>query len=420
MLAKDVPLTLDLCPDGPLSRLLNLLVSSELELSSGWLDEALAIEVVEAAPVEEAIDEVGDEEGNEGAGAVAAGGATCFGGELAIIIFFASISVSLLRSTLTRGSGRATASSANFLASWNFLADPPEVELFDRLMAAEVGSSFWALTCMAAAKLVVPLESLRGRVVIFISSICFFLACSTCSFFEARAAFLAEVPRFALRGVVSSLSTSSALTSGLTSALIGLTSALMAMGFSLAGVVLPFMGVALSLTGRDFSLTGRDFSFTGTDLSLTGRDLSLTGVDLSLVGVDLSLAAGVDLSLASGVALSLTGRGFSLAGVDVAIGFSVSVIGFSSFTTMGTSFAGSSLTGFELATSMDEDAGSGEVIGEVNPGVTIGCNGGDIGVKGVNGMGNIFSSVVSKFLASFFDDLRLLVPLICTLVLPEI
>lgn len=31
MLAKDVPLTLDLCPDGPLSRLLNLLVSSELE-----------------------------------------------------------------------------------------------------------------------------------------------------------------------------------------------------------------------------------------------------------------------------------------------------------------------------------------------------------------------------------------------------
>ena len=137
--------------------------------------------------------------------------------------------------------------------------------------------------------------------------------------------------------------------------------------------------------------------------------------------MDLSLAAGVDLSLASGVALSLTGRGFSLAGVDVAIGFSVSVIGFSSFTTMGTSFAGSSLTGFELATdSMDEDAGSGEVIGEVNPGVTIGCNGGDIGVKGVNGMGNIFSSVVSKFLASFFDDLRLLVPLICTLVLPEI
>ena len=182
MLAKDVPLTLDLCPDGPLSRLLNLLVSSELELSSGWLDEALAIEVEEAAPVEEAIDEVGDEEGNEGAGAVAAGGATCFGGELAIIIFFASISVSLLRSTLTRGSGDATASSANFLASWNFLADPPEVELFDRLMAAEVGSSFWALTCMAAAKLVVPLESLRGRVVIFISSICFFLACSTCSF----------------------------------------------------------------------------------------------------------------------------------------------------------------------------------------------------------------------------------------------
>ena len=117
MLAKDVPLTLDLCPDGPLSRLLNLLVSSELELSSGWLDEALAIEVEEAAPVEEAIDEVGDEEGNEGAGAVATGGATCFGGELAIIIFFASISVSLLRSTLTRGSGSATASSANFLAS---------------------------------------------------------------------------------------------------------------------------------------------------------------------------------------------------------------------------------------------------------------------------------------------------------------
>ena len=126
MLAKDVPLTLDLFPDGSLF----LLVSSELELSSGWLDEALAMEVEEAAPVEEAIDEVGDEEGNEGAGAVAAGGATCFGGELAIIIFFASISVSLLRSTLTRGSGRATASSANFLASWNFLADPPEVELF--------------------------------------------------------------------------------------------------------------------------------------------------------------------------------------------------------------------------------------------------------------------------------------------------
>ena len=415
MLAKDVPLTLDLCPDGPLSRLLNLLVSSELELSSGWLDEALAIEVEEAAPVEEAIDEVGDEEGNEGAGAVAAGGATCFGGELAIIIFFASISVSLLRSTLTRGSGDATASSANFLASWNFLADPPEVELFDRLMAAEVGSSFWALTCMAAAKLVVPLESLRGRVVIFISSICFFLACSTCSFccsfLEARAAFLAEAPRFALRGVASSLSSSSALTSGLTSAL-------MAMGFSLAGVALPFMGVALSFMGVALSLTGRDFSFTGTDLSLTGRDLSLTGVDLSLVGVDLSLA-GVDLSLASRVALSLIGRGFSLAGVDVAIG-AVSVIGFSSFTTMGTSFAGSSLTGFELATSIDEVAGSGEVIGEVNPGVTIGCNGGDIGVKGVNGMGNIFSSVVSKFLASFFDDLRLLVPLICTLVLPEI
>lgn len=415
MLAKDVPLTLDLCPDGPLSRLLNLLVSSELELSSGWLDEALAIEVEEAAPVEEAIDEVGDEEGNEGAGAVAAGGATCFGGELAIIIFFASISVSLLRSTLTRGSGDATASSANFLASWNFLADPPEVELFDRLMAAEVGSSFWALTCMAAAKLVVPLESLRGRVVIFISSICFFLACSTCSFccsfLEARAAFLAEAPRFALRGVASSLSSSSALTSGLTSAL-------MAMGFSLAGVALPFMGVALSFMGVALSLTGRDFSFTGTDLSLTGRDLSLTGVDLSLVGVDLSLA-GVDLSLASRVALSLIGRGFSLAGVDVAIG-AVSGIGFSSFTTMGTSFAGSSLTGFELATSMDEVAGSGEVIGEVNPGVTIGCNGGDIGVKGVNGMGNIFSSVVSKFLASFFDDLRLLVPLICTLVLPEI
>ena len=415
MLAKDVPLTLDLCPDGPLSRLLNLLVSSELELSSGWLDEALAIEVEEAAPVEEAIDEVGDEEGNEGAGAVAAGGATCFGGEFAIIIFFASISVSLLRSTLTRGSGDATASSANFLASWNFLADPPEVELFDRLMAAEVGSSFWALTCMAAAKLVVPLESLRGRVVIFISSICFFLACSTCSFccsfLEARAAFLAEAPRFALRGVASSLSSSSALTSGLTSAL-------MAMGFSLAGVALPFMGVALSFMGVALSLTGRDFSFTGTDLSLTGRDLSLTGVDLSLVGVDLSLT-GVDLSLASRVALSLIGRGFSLAGVDVAIG-AVSVIGFSSFTTMGTSFAGSSLTGFELATSMDEVAGSGEVIGEVNPGVTIGCNGGDIGVKGVNGMGNIFSSVVSKFLASFFDDLRLLVPLICTLVLPEI
>lgn len=375
----------------------------------------MAIEVEEAAPVEEAIDEVGDEEGNEGAGAVAAGGATCFGGELAIIIFFASISVSLLRSTLTRGSGDATASSANFLASWNFLADPPEVELFDRLMAAEVGPSFWALTCMAAAKLVVPLESLRGRVVIFISSICFFLACSTCSFccsfLEARAAFLAEAPRFALRGVASSLSSSSALTSGLTSAL-------MAMGFSLAGVALPFMGVALSFMGVALSLTGRDFSFTGTDLSLTGRDLSLTGVDLSLVGVDLSLA-GVDLSLASRVALSLIGRGFSLAGVDVAIG-AVSGIGFSSFTTMGTSFAGSSLTGFELATSMDEVAGSGEVIGEVNPGVTIGCNGGDIGVKGVNGMGNIFSSVVSKFLASFFDDLRLLVPLICTLVLPEI
>ena len=415
MLAKDVPLTLDLPPDGPLSRLLNLLISSELELSSGWLDEALAIEVEEAAPVEEAIDEVGDEEGNDGAGAEAAGGATCFGGELAIIIFFASISVSLLRSTLTRGSGEATASSANFLASWNFLADPPEVELFDRLMAAEVGSSFWALTCMAAAKLVVPLESLRGRVVIFISSICFFLDCSTCSFccsfLEARAAFLAEAPRFALRGVASSLSSSSALTSGLTSAL-------MAMGFSLAGVALPFMGVALSFMGVALSLTGRDFSFTGTDLSLTGRDLSLTGVDLSLVGVDLSLA-GADLSLASRVAVSLIGRGFSLAGVDVAIG-AVSGIGFSSFTTMGTSFAGSSLTGFELATSMDEDAGSGEVIGEVNPGVTIGCNGGDIGVKGVNGMGNIFSSVVSKFLASFFDDLRLLVPLICTLVLPEI
>merc|ERR1712051_617853 len=173
----------------------------------------------------------------------------------------------------------------------------------------------------------------------------------------------------------------------------------------------PFMGVALSFMGVALSLTG-------TDLSLTGRDLSLTGVDLSLVGVDLSLA-GADLSLASRVALSLIGRGFSLAGVDVAIG-AVSGIGFSSFTTMGTSFAGSSLTGFELATSMDEDAGSGEVIGEVNPGVTIGCNGGDIGVKGVNGMGNIFSSVVSKFLASFFDDLRLLVPLICTLVLPEI
>ena len=415
MLAKDVPLTLDLPPDGPLSRLLNPLISSLLELSARWLDEAVAIGVEEAAPVEEAIDEVGDEEGNEGAGAVAAGGATCFGGELATIIFFASISVSLLRSTLTRGSGEATASSANFLASWNFLADPPEVELFDRLMAAEVGSSFWALTCMAAAKLVVPLESLRGRVVIFISSICFFLDCATgsfcCSFLEARAAFLTDAPRFALRGVASSLSSSSALTSGLTSAL-------MAMGFSLAGVALPFMGVALSFMGVALSLTGRDFSFTGTDLSLTGRDLSLTGVDLSLVGVDLSLA-GADLSLASRVALSLIGRGFSLAGVDVAIG-AVSGIGFSSFTTMGTSFAGSSLTGFELATSMDEDAGSGEVIGEVNPGVTIGCNGGDIGVKGVNGMGNIFSSVVSKFLASFFDDLRLLVPLICTLVLPEI
>ena len=53
------------------------------------------------------------------------------------------------------------------------------MELFeaDLLMAeaAEVGSSFWAFTCMAAAKLEV--ESLRGRVVIFISSRCFFLDC---------------------------------------------------------------------------------------------------------------------------------------------------------------------------------------------------------------------------------------------------
>ena len=79
---------------------MTLFVSSELELSSGWLlDEALATEVeLEATEV---IDEVGEVEGN---GTVAdAGGGACLGGELACN-FLTSISVSLLRSILTTAS----------------------------------------------------------------------------------------------------------------------------------------------------------------------------------------------------------------------------------------------------------------------------------------------------------------------------
>ena len=79
--------------------------------------------------------------------------------------------------------------------------------LFDDLLnavAAEVGSSFWAFTCIAAAKLEV--ESLRGRVVIFISSMCFFLCSAACCSFLKP--FLAELRLPALKGVVSgSLST---------------------------------------------------------------------------------------------------------------------------------------------------------------------------------------------------------------------
>ena len=91
------------CPDGPLSRLLTLLVSSELELSSGpWLDDALATEVDDdPAPVEEATDEVGERDGNDGA--VTFSGGACFGGELATN-FLTSFSVSLLRSILTTAS----------------------------------------------------------------------------------------------------------------------------------------------------------------------------------------------------------------------------------------------------------------------------------------------------------------------------
>ena len=110
------------CPDGPLSRLLTLLVSSELELSSGWLDDALATEVDDPAPVEEATDEVGERDGNDGA---ATAGAACFGGELATN-FLTSFSVSLLRSILTTAS---------------FFSTDLWVELFT-LLRAEVGSSF--------------------------------------------------------------------------------------------------------------------------------------------------------------------------------------------------------------------------------------------------------------------------------------
>ena len=127
-------------------------------------------------------------------------------------------------------------------------------ELFDAaaeadllLIAAEVGSSFWAFTCIAAAKLEV--ESLRGRVIIFISSMCFFLACSASFFF--RESFLTEPRLPLLKGVDS-----------------GSLSATANVDFSLDGVVDedPFSFDNVDEDGFSFTSEVEDFSFaTGVD-----------------------------------------------------------------------------------------------------------------------------------------------------------
>ena len=90
-------------PVGTLSLLFSLFVSSELELSSGWLlDEALAKEV-ELEATEEPMDEVGEVAGKGTVADAAAGGGAFLGGELACN-FLTSISVSLFRSILTTAS----------------------------------------------------------------------------------------------------------------------------------------------------------------------------------------------------------------------------------------------------------------------------------------------------------------------------
>ena len=137
----------------------------------------------------------------------------------------------------------------------------------------------------------------------------------------------------------------------------------------------------------------------------------LTGEGVSSLSTlsDLLLTEVEDLSLAGVEALSL-------AGVEAAIGISSDL----SSSSEGSSLDCSSLTGFSLVlVSVDDSAGI--VVGEDDDVVVVVVVSGPIATElelGVNGIGNTFSSVIDISLAvlPFFR----LVPLICTLELPEI
>ena len=125
----------------------------------------------------------------------------------------------------------------------------------------------------------------------------------------------------------------------------------------------------------------------------------LTGdVVSSLSTADLPLMEAADLSLA---------------GVEAAIGISGTVLSSSS---VGNSLDCSSLTGFSLLLVVSVDD-SGGIVGGVVVVVVSGPTATELEL-GVNGIGNTFSSAIDISLAvlPFFR----LVPLICTLELPEI
>ena len=127
----------------------------------------------------------------------------------------------------------------------------------------------------------------------------------------------------------------------------------------------------------------------------------LTGVTVvsSLSTANLPLTEAVDLSLA---------------GVEAAIGISGTVLSSSS---VGNSLDCSSLTGFSLLLVVSVDDSGGIVGGVVVVIVVSGPTATELEL-GVNGIGNTFSSAIDISLAvlPFFR----LVPLICTLELPEI